>query len=637
MSIRKYLALIVSAILVLPASADEPPASGSGSATNTESGWDRFTSTWRPHPVPSPKWSNGSRYADLLRAGQLYLSLRDAIDIAIENNLDVELQRYNILAAHKDLLRAQGGGVTRGLQYLVNEVPLGIGGPASPLLTNLNSQAGLGSSIPTNPSELGVLNETQGNLSLLGQNTLSTGTVLPQYDPSLNAMLDYSHASAQQLDPASYGTNNVVGDIMNASAGLQQGFSSGATAALTFDNSRNTTNSIQSNYSPYVASSMSLSVTQPLLRGFGRSLNRRFIRIAANQEKIAELLFKQQLVSTVYGVTRLYIDLATLREDVQVKQLDLDQAEWLKREVDARVQEGVLPPIEQTRANAGVLAAQQDLINARALEEEQEAIFKSILFRQGLGDAEVRNARVVPTDSLELPRKADDLDAGKLVAQALVERPDLLQADLQAENTRISLEGSRNAVKPQLDLVAFAENTGLAGDRSPVAVNPDTSFLGGYGTALGQVFRRNYPLYGAGLQLNLPLRNRTAQADAARDEIASRQAEVRREQFRNQARLEVEDAVISVRRAQASYEAAAESARLQAESFEAEKARFEEGLSTAYSVGQFQSVLSQARLTELAARGSYAKAKAVLLRATGTILEANGLSGSALQQAQAIR
>jgi len=366
-------------------------------------------------------------------------------------------------------------------------------------------------------------------------------------------------------------------------------------------------------------------------------LNRRYIRIAANQEKIAELLFQQQLVSTVYGVTRLYIDLATLREDVQVKQLDLDQAEWLKREVDARVQEGVLPPIEQTRANAGVLAAQQDLINARALEEEQEAIFKSILFRQGLGDAEVRNARVVPTDSLELPRKADDLDAGKLVAQALVERPDLLQADLQAENTRISLEGSRNAVKPQLDLVAFAENTGLAGDRSPVAVNPDTSFLGGYGTALGQVFRRNYPLYGAGLQLNLPLRNRTAQADAARDEIASRQAEVRREQFRNQARLEVEDAVISVRRAQASYEAAAESARLQAESFEAEKARFEEGLSTAYSVGQFQSVLSQARLTELAARGSYAKAKAVLLRATGTILEANGLSGSALQQAQAIR
>jgi outer membrane protein TolC len=386
-----------------------------------------------------------------------------------------------------------------------------------------------------------------------------------------------------------------------------------------------------------VTSGLSLSVTQPLLRGFGRGLNRRYIRIAANQEKIASLLFRQQLVSTVYGVARLYIDLVTLREDVQVKQRNLELAEWLKREVDARVQEGILPPIEQTRASAGVLAAKQDLINSRALEEDQEAVFKSVLFRKGLAEADVRNARIVPTDALELPRGAQDLDAGKLIAQALADRPDLLQAGLQAANTRITLEGSRNALKPQLDLTAFAENTGLAGARSPFALNPDTTFLGGYGSALAQVLQRDYPIYGAGIQLNLPLRNRVAQADAARDEIASRQAEVRLEQFRNQARLEVQDAVIALGRAQASYEAAAEAARLQTESLEAEKARFEEGLGTAFSVSQFQSVLSQAKLTELAARGSYAKAKAVLLRATGAILEAYGLSADAVQHAEAMR
>jgi len=158
----------------------------------------------------------------------------------------------------------------------------------------------------------------------------------------------------------------------------------------------------------------------------------------------------------------------------------------------------------------------------------------------------VRNARIVPTDALELPRGAQDLDAGKLIAQALADRPDLLQAGLQAANTRITLEGSRNALKPQLDLTAFAENTGLAGARSPFALNPDTTFLGGYGSALAQVLQRDYPIYGAGIQLNLPLRNRVAQADAARDEIASRQAEVRLEQFRNQARLEVQDAVIAL-------------------------------------------------------------------------------------------
>jgi outer membrane protein TolC len=229
------------------------------------------------------------------------------------------------------------------------------------------------------------------------------------------------------------------------------------------------------------------------------------------------------------------------------------------------------------------------------------------------------------------------LNAGELVQQSLASRPDLLQAGLQAENTRIALEGSRNNLKPQLDIVAFAQNTGLGGAVNPVASNPDRVFAGGYGSALGQVFRRDYPVYGAGIQLNLPLRNRTAQADAARDEIASRQADIRAEEFRNQARLEVQDAIIALRRAQASYEAAAESSRLQVESLDAEKARFEEGLSTAFTVSQFQEVLSQARLTELSARGSFAKARAVLQRATGTILETYGLSTDAVKQAESIR
>jgi outer membrane protein len=326
-----------------------------------------------------------------------------------------------------------------------------------------------------------------------------------------------------------------------------------------------------------------------------------------------------------------------LRDNVKVKEEDLQLAEWLKREVASRVEEGILPSIEVTRAGAGLLTARQALINARALLEEQEAVLKSVMFRKGLDDAALRDARVVPTDVLELPRDVPILDAGKLVQQALSSRPDLLQAGLQAENTRIVLEGSRNNLKPDLDIVAFALNSGLGGDRSPVATNPDLAFLGGYGGAVGQVFRRNYPTYGAGLQLNLPLRNRTAQADAARDEISSRQADIRAEEFRNQARLEVQDAIIAVRRAQASYEAAAEASRLQVESLDAEKARFEEGLTTAYAVGQFQSVLSQAKLTELTARGSFAKAKAVLQRATGTLLETYGLSTPAVKQAESIR
>jgi outer membrane protein TolC len=623
---RKLLVLLLAACLAVPSQAADAPG-----------GWARFTSPWRPSSVPAPSWTNTSRYADLLKAGQLYLSLRDAIAIAVENNLDVEMQRYNLLAARQDFLRAQGGGTTRGLQYALAEVPLGIGGPASPLLTSLGQQASGGNSIPTNASELGVLSGTQSNYSILGQNTFSTGTPLPLFDPALTGLLNYSHQSTPEISPASYGADNLLATTMNANAGLTQGFSTGTNAALSFNNSHNTINSTQVNYSPYVTSNLSLTVTQPLLRGFGRSMNRRYIRIAENQEKIAGLLFQQQLISTVYGVARLYFDLSSLRDNVKVKEEDLQLAEWLKREVASRVEEGILPSIEMTRAGAGLLTARQALINARALLEEQEAVLKSVMFRKGLDDAALRDARVVPTDVLELPKNVGVLDSGKLVEQALTSRPDLLQAGLQAENTRIALEGSRNNLKPELDIVAFALNSGLGGDRNPVAANADLAFLGGYGGALGQVFRRNYPTYGAGLQLNLPLRNRTAQADAARDEIASRQADIRAEEFRNQARLEVQDAIIAMRRAQASYEAAAEATRLQVESLDAEKARFEEGLTTAFDVGQFQSVLSQARLTELAARGSFAKAKAVLQRATGTLLETYGLSTGAVKQAEAIR
>jgi outer membrane protein TolC len=613
---RKALGVALAVTLAAPVQAADPAGS-----------WVRFSRPWRPSSVPAPNWSSTSRYADFLRAGQLYLSLRDAITIAVENNLDVETQRYNLLAARQDVLRAKGGGTTRGLQYSVGEVPLGIGGPASPLLTNLGAQSS-GGSIPTNPSELGVLAGTQSNLSIQGQTSLSTGTPLPLYDTTFSGALNYTHQSTPALSPGSYNTDNIIATTLNANAGVSQGFSSGASATLSFLNSRNTINESSVNYSPYVTSTLALTVTQPLLRGFGRDLNRRFIRIAANQEKIAGLVFQQQLVSTVYGVTRLYIDLASLRDNVRVKEEDVQLAEWLQREVVSRVDEGVLPSIEKTRAGAALLTARQALIDARALLEEQEAIFKSVLFRE---------ARVVPVDALELPKGAAALDAAKLVEQSLASRPDLLQAGLQAENTRIALEGSRNNLKPQLDVVAFAQNTGLGGDANPVATNLDRVYLGGYGSALGQVFRRDYPIYGAGIQLNLPLRNRIAQADAARDEIASRQADIRLETFRNQARLEVQDAVIALRRAQASYEAAAEAARLQVESLEAEKARFEEGLSTALAVGQYQAVLSQARLTELAARGSFAKAKAVLQRATGSILEANGFSADVVRQAEAIR
>jgi outer membrane protein TolC len=368
-----------------------------------------------------------------------------------------------------------------------------------------------------------------------------------------------------------------------------------------------------------------LTVTQPLLRGFGMALNRRFIRIAGNERKITGLLFQQQLVASVYGVIRLYTDFVALYEDEKVKQETVALAEKLYSDTKAQVDEGTLAPVEMTRANAQVFSTRQDLINARGLLQEQEAILKNVLTRSGNEDPEVRAAHIIPTDALAIPEKDEIRPIQDLISEALANRPDLGQARLQIENSQIGLEGAKSATRPEVDLVGVMQNSGLAGTMNPSAL-PNPGFTGGYGTVLEQVLARNYPTYGIGLQMTLPVHNRIAEADLARDELQVKQSQIRLRQFENQARLEVEDALIAMGRARSSYEAAVEARKLQEESLAAEQAKFEVGASTSFFVIQYESLLAQARSTEVAAMSSYVKARAALERATGTILDQNKIS-----------
>jgi outer membrane protein TolC len=370
---------------------------------------------------------------------------------------------------------------------------------------------------------------------------------------------------------------------------------------------------------------LGVTVTQPLLRGFGNALNRRFIRIAGNERKISSLLFQQQLINTIYGVVRLYTDFVALYEDEKVKQETLTLAEKLLADTKAQVEIGTLAVVELTRANAQVASARLDLINSRGLREEEEAILKNVLTRRN-DEAEIRDARMIPTDTLSIPEQEDVRPIQDLMAAALGNRPDLAQAQLQVENSQIGLAGSRSATLPELDLVGVMQNNGLAGTTSPTLPNGYAGYSGGYGTALEQVFARNYPTYGVGVQVTLPIHNRVAEADLARDEIQVKQQQVRVGQLQNEARLEVEDAVIAMRRARASYQAAVEARRLQQESLEAEQAKFEIGTSTSFFVIQYQSLLAQAKSTEIAAQSSWVKARAALERATGTILDQNHIS-----------
>jgi outer membrane protein len=599
-------------------------------------GWRGLEMPYKPRTVAPVNFTNAAHIRDLIRGGNLYLSLADALALAIENNLDIELQRYAIPMGESELLRAQGGGLVRGVLYTLNEAPTGIGGPNSPLITTAATQNTPGTSVATNASELALLGEPQVNDSTQGNIPLSSGSQIPAYDPFLTGQYNIQHFNTPQLTSSSAQNGDLSGNLQTANAGFNQGFSTGANINASFTNSRESTNSLGSSFNPFVNSGLALNVSQPLLRGFGREVNRRFIRIAGNEEKITSLLFRQQLIATVYGVVRLYTDLVSLAEDVKVKQDTYQFAQTLLQNTQETVNQGTQAPIELTRARAQVSATQHDLINSQGLLEEQEAILKNVITRIGAEDADVRGARIVPTDSLEIPASAaeETRTIEDLLNEAYRQRPDLAQAGLQTENTRISLEGSRNALRPELDLVGTAQSNALAGDPNSLNMGvPAGAFVGGYGAALDQIFTVKNPTVAIGLQLTLPLRNRIAQADAARDELQLRQTQIRARQLRNQAQLEVEDALIAMRRARASYEAAAQTTKLQEESLEAEQIKFMEGASTSFFVIQYQSYLAQARSTELAAKGAYLKARAAMQRATGSILDDHGISFDAAVRA----
>jgi outer membrane protein len=585
---------------------------------------------YKPKPVPPVTFQNSNRIFDLIRAGQLYLSLADAIALALENNLDVELERYLPRIAKTDIQRADGGGSLRGLSLLVNQAPPGIGGPNGPLLTALTASSTPSPVVNTNLSDVALITQQQNNLAITDPIPLSQGPAIPQYDPTLSGSINWAHQSTPEFNPLLTGASNwLISNNFNGTLGWTQGFSPGTQLSVTLDSTRLKSNADRYTYDPILNSSLGITITQPLLRGFGIELNRRFIHIAKNNGKIADLVFRQQVIDTAAGIARLYTDLLSLNEDVKVKREALRLAERLYQDNKDKVDQGTLAPIEVTRAQAQVAANQQALISAEGLVEQQELIVKTAITRGGLANPTIRAAHIIGLDVLTVPEAEEARPVDDLVTEALRNRPDLAQAGIQVENSQISLKGSLNALRPELDVVGTVQNGGLSGDVSlgAAALTPGaTVYPGGYGTALGQIFKNNFPTYSVGLQLTLPVRNRVAQADAVRDELQMRQSQVRRQQFEDQVRLEVADAYVAMEQARAAYEAAVQSRKLQEQSVDVEQATFDVGLATNYLVIQYQTFLAQARSTEVAAKGAYAKAKVALDRATASTLEVNQVS-----------
>ena len=593
-----------------------------------------FLGPYRRPRVPELFDGSATRLTGLIRDGKLYLTLQDAIALAIENNLDVEAERYNIVLAHTDTVRAAGGGSLRGIDYNIALPQMGVGGPGSPLLN-----ADTVNSNPTTPTvtDLTSLNSTTNMQQSLAETaagfTYAPGPNVPLFDPQLIGDAGYLRRSDTVTLTGDTGTTNTdtsAGgttttqplDFIGVNLAYLQGFSSGMQLEAIANNDSQVIYGAKSKLDPFYSPSTSVTLTQPLLRGFGRKVNLRYLKIARADQTISRLLFEQQVLETIYGTSRLYFDLVSLGENVLVKQESLRAATKLRQDDEDQETVGTLAPIELTRAKALESSSHFDLIQAQGLYKQQEIILRNELLRTASPVFAAQFDEIVPTDKIIVPDALEPLDVAALAAQALARRPDLAQAKLQVEAGKISANASRNAALPQLNVYANAQTRGateqpyetLGSTGNGLATTPQDLALGGL---------RVSTIYQAGVQLTLPLRNRVAESDAARDTVQLRQVQARTEKLSAQVREDVETAAVALETAQAAYLAASQSRDYQAQLLDAERDKLSVGQSTDLAVLQNEAYLAQAKSTEIAARSNWKKAQIELDHALGDLLEKN--------------
>jgi outer membrane protein TolC len=575
-----------------------------------------FTRPYQPKDVLPVDVSNSNRLDSLLRAGNIYLSLQDAIALALENNLDIHIQRYGKSEAEANLLRAKAGGLLRGLPNAVQTAT-----------TAALSQVTGGTVFGTAGNNGGTSSASAG-----GTIITATGTTIPNLDPSMYLVGYWAHSSTPQSNTFTTGTTNLVYRNDTYAAGYQQSFLTGTNVQLNWQQSTTNANATTLDLNPYTTGSLNLQVTQPLLQGFGLAVNNRNIRIAKNNMRVNDLLFKQQVMTTVSQIAAAYWDLVSFNENVKVKQQALGLSQRLYEDNKKQVEIGTLAPIEIVRAEAEVASRQQDLVNAQTQVLQQETALKNALSRTGVMSPSVAEAHIIPTDAIAVPETEPVIPVQDLIAKALANRPEVPQSKLNIENTHIGLKGDRSQMLPTLDLIGSLTNNALAGQINPLCQSfaicgvPNGYYIGGTGAVLGQLFQRNFPSYSLEAELSVPLRNRSAQADYVLDALTLRTQELQHQRLLNQIGVDVRNALIAVQQAAAAHRAAVQARILQEQTLDAEQKKYALGASTIFLVIQSQRDLAQARSNEVTAVSTYAKSKVQLDNSLGTVFDTYNIS-----------
>jgi len=568
--------------------------------------------------VPEARLGNTTRLAQLLRDGKIYLSLSDAVMLALENNYDIEIARMNLDIADTDILRTKAGGTIRGV--------------STGLVTN--TIGGTTSTIQGGGGPGGTSSGAGGGAAGLTGIVLSTngGGPLPiNRDPVLTGTIQYESSNIQQSTTFLTGTNTLSQNVGTYNFGYQQGFLTGTQLNISFNNSHSTTNSIRSIYSPQVNSYFQIKGTQHILQGFGTGLNGRLLLQAKNDRRITDSAFRQQLLFSVTQVENIYLALVSAYEDELAKERALTQSTQLAADNRKQLEIGTLAPLDVVNSDSQVASDKQALVASQTNLEYQQLLMKQAIARN-LNDPALSAAPVVPTDRVGLERlPEEDTPTEELVRQAYANNPQIEQATLNMKNNEITIKAFKNGLLPTVDAYAFYGGSALAGVQNPALnctlIGPGVCPVEttGYGDALSNTFNNSFPDKGVGVNINIPLRNRIAQADQARSQMEYRQSQMRLQQLYTQIRIQVINGQYALTNDRAQVQAAQAARDFAAQSLDAEQKKYRLGASTTALVLQQQRNLATADNNLISATGAYARDRVAFGQLLSNLLDKYGI------------
>lgn len=562
--------------------------------------------------IEEPVITNSPRLDQLVHDGKLEISLQDAVELALENSLDIGVQRYYPWIADASILKAKAGGF----------------GYATPGALFSSSTASL-------PSF--------------------------SYDPTVTSTILLDDRTTPVNNPFISGTVSLAAlqtHTMQFNEQFSRGFETGTNLTVSWNNTRSSSTSTANFFNPAVQSTLTVGFTQALLNGFGIAVNTRNIRIAQNNRKIADWAFAELAITTITNTITAYWELVYARANVKVNEQAVAVAQKLYEDNKKQLGVGTMAPLDVTRAESELATDTQNLIVARTVQLQDEQILKNAITKDPLAP-NVVNVEILTSDQPTPPATIENPSFEESIKEAFAKRPELQEQLLNLKNADIDVLATRNALRPSLTLSGQYSSVGLAGN-SPIkgtAVvessgvpivdangNPITVDVGGvatpifqpvtvtpvlgtnqqgFGTAQNQIFHNRFPDFSAQLTLGLPLRNRSAQADNVRSILTQRQQESGLQQLKNAALLDVRNTYIALTQDRAQVESASKARELQQETFNAEQKKYRLGASTVYNVILTQRDLIAAQGTELRALANLEEAKANYERALGRTLDVN--------------